>query len=131
MAETSSRSRLGLASGLVTALFQCCSIQLSRRNIYIAFLMYQETVMDKDAEQRWICKDHPPSLFRRLQFDGYSNLRIFLDRLAELSKETKYYPDISFGTDYANITVYASNEKVLSEDDKAFAQRVDELIDPT
>ena len=87
--------------------------------------------MDKDAEQLWICKDHPPSLFRRLQFDSYNNLRIFLDRLADLSKETKYYPDISCGSDYANITVYASDEKVLSEDDKAFAQRVDKLIDPT
>ncbi len=92
--------------------------------------MYQETVVDKDTEQLWVCKDHPPSLFRRLQFDSYNNLRIFLDRLADLSKETEYYPDISFGSDYANITVYASNDKVLSEEDKAFAQRVDELIDP-
>jgi len=92
--------------------------------------MYQETVMDKDTEQLWVCKDRPPSLFRRLQFDSYNNLRIFLDRLADLSKETEYYPDISFGTDYANVTVYASNDKVLSEEDKTFAQRVDELIDP-
>ena len=87
--------------------------------------------MDKNAEQPWICKDHPPSLSRRLQFDSYNNLRIFLDRLADLSKETDYYPDISFGLKYANITVYASNDKVLSEEDKAFAQRVDDLIDPT
>jgi len=86
--------------------------------------------MDKDKEPLWICKDHPPSLFRRLQFDSYNNLRIFLDRLADLSKETEYYPDISFGSDYANITVYANNEKVLSEEDKAFAQRVDQLVDP-
>lgn len=86
--------------------------------------------MDKDTEQPWVSKDHPPSLFKRLQFDNYNNLRIFLDRLADLSKETKYYPDISFGADYANITVYASNEKVLGEEEKEFAQRVDKLIDP-
>lgn len=93
--------------------------------------MYQGTVMDKDTEQLWVCKDQPPSLFRRFQFDSYSSLRIFLDRLADLSKETEYYPDISFGSDYANITVYASNDKALSEEDKVFAQRIDELIDPT
>lgn len=86
--------------------------------------------MVKGTEQLWTCRDHPPSLFRRLQFDSYNKLRIFLDRLADLSKETKYYPDISFGSDYANITVYANNQKALSEEDKAFAQRVDELIDP-
>lgn len=85
--------------------------------------------MGKDTEQLWVRKDHPPSLFRRLQFDSYSNLRVFLDRLADLSKETEYYPDISFGPDYANITVHASNEKALSDKDQAFAQRVDELID--
>lgn len=87
--------------------------------------------MDKNAEQLWICRDHPPSLFRRLKFDNYNSLRIFLDRLADLSEETEYYPDISFGLDYANITVYASDQKIISKDDKAFAQRVDELINPT
>lgn len=87
--------------------------------------------MDKDTGQLWVCKDHPPSLFRRFQFDNYSNLRVFLDRLADLSKETEYYPDISFGSDYANVTVYASNDKELSEEEKAFAQRANELIDPT
>ena len=92
--------------------------------------MHQETVMAKETEQLWVCRGQPPSLFRRLQFDSYTNLRIFLDRLADLSKEAEYYPDISFGSDYANVTVYASNDKVLSEEDKAFAQRVNELIDP-
>jgi len=87
--------------------------------------------MDKDTEQLWVCKGQPPSLFRRFQFDNYNNLRVFLDRLADLSKETEYYPDISFGTDYANITVYASNDKELSKEEKSFAQRVNELIDPT
>ncbi len=87
--------------------------------------------MDKEREQLWVRKDHPPSLFRRFQFDNYNNLRVFLDRLADLSEETEYYPDISFGSDYANITVYASNDKELSEEEKTFAQRVDELIDPT
>ena len=58
----------------------------------------------------------------------YSKLRIFLDRLADLSKEKEYYPDISFGVTYANITVYASDAEVLSDEDKAFSHSVDELI---
>jgi pterin-4a-carbinolamine dehydratase len=51
-----------------------------------------------------------------------------LDRLADLSKEKEYYPDISFGVTYANITVYASDTKELSVEDKAFTHSVDELI---
>lgn len=84
--------------------------------------------MDKDNVECWATKDHPPGLFRRFEFENYSKLRIFLDRLADLSKEKEYYPDISFGVTYANITVYASDAEVLSDEDKAFSHSVDELI---
>jgi 4a-hydroxytetrahydrobiopterin dehydratase len=84
--------------------------------------------MDKDNVECWTTKDHPPGLFRRFEFENYGKLRIFLDRLAELSKEKEYYPDISFGVTYANITVYASDAEVLSDEDKAFSHSVDELI---
>ena len=84
--------------------------------------------MDKDNVECWTTKGHPPGLFRRFEFENYSQLRIFLDRLADLSKEKEYYPDISFGVTYANITVYASDAEVLSDEDKAFSHSVDELI---
>ena len=84
--------------------------------------------MDKDNVECWTTKGHPPGLFRRFEFENYSQLRTFLDRLADLSKEKEYYPDISFGVTYANITVYASDNKELSVEDKAFTHSVDELI---
>jgi 4a-hydroxytetrahydrobiopterin dehydratase len=84
--------------------------------------------MDKDNVECWTTKDHPPGLFRRFEFENYSKLRTFLDRLADLSKEKEYYPDISFGVTYANITVYASDAAALSDEDKAFSHSVDELI---
>tara|TARA_B100000686_G_scaffold348142_1_gene438499 strand:+ start:438 stop:692 length:255 start_codon:yes stop_codon:yes gene_type:complete len=84
--------------------------------------------MDKDNVECWTTKDNPPGLFRRFEFENYNKLRIFLDRLADLSKEKEYYPDISFGVTYANITVYARDTKELSVEDKAFAHSVDELI---
>ena len=84
--------------------------------------------MDKDNVECWTTKGHPPGLFRRFEFENYSQLRSFLDRLADLSTEKEYYPDISFGVTYANITVYASDTKELSVEDKAFTRSVDELI---
>lgn len=75
----------------------------------------------------WEHHGHPAHLFRRFQFSGYRETRTFLDHLAMLSEEVGYYPDISFGTTYANITVHARDGKVIGSEDLAFAQRVSEL----
>jgi len=44
--------------------------------------------MDKDNVECWTTKGHPPGLFRRFEFENYSQLRIFLDRLADVGKTT-------------------------------------------
>lgn len=75
----------------------------------------------------WDQHARPPSLFRRFQFASYSETRAFLDRLETLSKEMEYYPDISFGTTYANVTVHARDGNALGPLDVSFAQRASEL----
>lgn len=77
----------------------------------------------------WEAREHPPLLFRRFEFDSYAETRGFLDRLAALSEETGHYPDISFGTRYANITVHARNGTALAADDLAFAEGVSRLAE--
>lgn len=71
----------------------------------------------------WTLNDRPPNLFRRFAFDAYAGTRDFLDRLAELSKETGYYPDVSFGKNYANVTIHARDGKAIGEADREFARR--------
>ncbi len=75
----------------------------------------------------WVCNERPPYLFRRFQFSSYRETRAFLDRLAVLSEETGYYPDISFGTTYANVTIHASDGVAISPQDLTFAQRASGL----
>jgi len=75
----------------------------------------------------WTLSDRPPNLFRRFSFDSYDGTRTFLDRLADLSKETGYYPDISFGKNYANVTIHAKDGTKVGDDDRAFAQRANEF----
>lgn len=78
----------------------------------------------------WQLTGRPPSLFRRLQFGSYAETRAFLDRLSSLSESTGYYPDIGFGTSYANITIHPRDGKALSVDDADFAQRTSKLAAP-
>lgn len=85
---------------------------------------------DVEIPAGWEHHGRPAHLFRRFQFSGYRETRAFLDRLAALSEEVGYYPDISFGTTYANVTVHARDGKAISSEDLAFAQRVSELAQP-
>ncbi len=69
-------------------------------------------------------------LFCRFQFPGYGATRAFLDALAELSKQEDYYPDLSFGVNYVNVTVHARNGEQLEHKDFEFAARTNEITDP-
>ncbi len=82
---------------------------------------------DTNTPAGWGRHERPPSLFRRFEFKGYSDTRAFLDRLETLSKEVEYFPDISFGTTYANVTVHARNTTAITQDDIDFAQRATAL----
>lgn len=78
----------------------------------------------------WQWRDRPPLLSRRFQFSGYSATRDFLDALTALSEESGYYPDTSFGVNYVNVTIHASNSEQLEQKDFALAARIDALIPP-
>ena len=75
----------------------------------------------------WQWRERPPLLSRRFQFSGYSKTRDFLDALTTLSEERGYYPDTSFGVDYVNVTIYASDGGQLDEKDFELAARIDEM----
>jgi pterin-4a-carbinolamine dehydratase len=71
----------------------------------------------------WRPIDRPPSLFRRFQFESYHETRAFLDRLASLSEETGFYPDLGFGSKHVNVTIYGINGAPLGTDQTDFAAR--------
>lgn len=79
------------------------------------------------APEGWTRSDQPSNLFRRFEFGTYGETRKFLDQLSGLTKETGYYPDISFGRTYANVTVHARDGKALGAEDTAFAERANAL----
>ena len=77
----------------------------------------------------WSLVVQPPSLFRRFTFTGYRDTRAFLDRLAQLSEETRLYPDLGFGTTHANVTVYAPDGGLPGAEEHEFARRAGLLAD--
>jgi 4a-hydroxytetrahydrobiopterin dehydratase len=52
---------------------------------------------------------------QRFDFGSYGQTRKFLDELADLSKREGYYPDVSFGTIYVNISIDGDGQADLNE----------------
>ena len=52
---------------------------------------------------------------QRFDFGNYGETRSFLDQMADLSKRDGYYPDVSFGKTYVNISIDGAGQADLSE----------------
>lgn len=78
-----------------------------------------------ELPQGWQRIRTPPALFRRFEFSSYDETRLFLDKLADISKETGFHPDLSFGRTYANVTISAKDE-APSQEDFEFARRAND-----
>ncbi|HET9112471.1 MAG TPA: hypothetical protein VFN66_01225 [Burkholderiales bacterium] len=57
---------------------------------------------------------------QRFDFGSYAETRQFLDDLAELSKREAYYPDVSFGKTYANVSIDGEGQAALLERKSTF-----------
>lgn len=81
------------------------------------------------TQQGWKRRERPPRLERRLEFDEYEQTRDFLDAVAVICEPGGYYPDISFGRTYANITIHAEPDAADIDPERlALAERIEGLI---
>jgi len=79
--------------------------------------------------EQWQERNKPARLEQRYVFQDYSMLRDFLERAAELSEREDLFPDMGFGKDYVNITIYADeNSEKLDDNHHHFAQELDKLF---
>ena len=78
---------------------------------------------------QWQERNKPARLEQRYLFQDYGTLRDFLERAAGLSERENLYPDMGFGKDYVNITIYADEDKEkLSDNHHRFAEELDKLF---
>ena len=71
-----------------------------------------------------------PTLNRRFDFGSYAETRRFLDQLAELSKREDYYPNVSFGKTYVNVSIDAEGQAMLAEHESIFTSAMEALVAP-
>ncbi len=78
--------------------------------------------MSSAAEKNAVASEqvHVKTLTQRFDFGSYGQTRKFLDDLADLSKRENYYPDVSFGKIYANISIDSDGQATLRESNSSF-----------
>lgn len=80
------------------------------------------------ASKNWQERIRPARLEKRYEFDNYEALRAFLEDAANLSEQKNLFPDIGFGTTYANFTIHADEGSTeLTDAQREFAVLLDEL----
>lgn len=79
--------------------------------------------------QEWTVRKRPARMERRFEFADYEGTRVFLERAAELSEREGYYPDMSFGRTYVNVSIQpeTDNDEVPPEL-RRYAQLLDGLL---
>jgi len=65
-------------------------------------------------------QERVPPFNQRFDFGSYGETRLFLDQMADLSKREGYYPDVSFGKTYVNISIDGAGQADLSERKSGF-----------
>ena len=68
-----------------------------------------------------------PTLNWRFEFGSYAATRHFLDQMADLSKREGFYPNVSFGKTYVNISIDAEGQVVLAERKSSFMGEMEAL----
>ncbi|KPK38615.1 MAG: pterin-4-alpha-carbinolamine dehydratase [Gammaproteobacteria bacterium SG8_47] len=80
-------------------------------------------------KQQWTIRQRPARMDRRYEFDDYEATRSFLERAAELSEREGYYPDMSFGRTYVNVSLQPADEdQGITPELERFAKLLDDLL---
>ena len=74
----------------------------------------------------WIERESPVRIEKRFDFEEYSKISKFMEKIDKLCKEKDIYPNISFGKNFVSLSIFLENKK-LSEQEKDFSKDIDKF----
>ena len=67
----------------------------------------------------WNKRESPLRIEKRFEFEQYSKISKFMEKIEKLCKEKDIYPNISFGKNFVSLTIFLDN-KEISDKEKDF-----------
>ena len=74
----------------------------------------------------WNKRESPLRIEKRFEFDNYSKISKFIEKIEKLCKEKGIYPNISFGKNFVSLSIFLDT-KEISIKEKDFSKNIDKF----
>jgi len=74
----------------------------------------------------WNKRESPLRIEKRFEFEEYSKISKFMEKIDKLCKEKDIYPNISFGKNFVSLSIFLENKKI-SVKEKDFSKDIDKF----
>ena len=75
----------------------------------------------------WNQRESPLRIEKRFEFEEYSKISKFMEKIDQLCKEKNMYPNISFGKNFVSVTIFLDSEEI-SHSEKDFSNEIDKFF---
>ena len=74
----------------------------------------------------WNERESPLRIEKRFEFEEYSKISKFMEKIEKLCKENDIYPNISFGKNFVSFSIFLDT-KEISIKEKNFSKDIDKF----
>ena len=74
----------------------------------------------------WNERESPLRIEKKFEFEQYSKISKFMEKIEKLCKEKYVYPNISFGKNFVSLSIFLDN-KEISDEEKDFSMEIDKF----
>ena len=74
----------------------------------------------------WNERESPLRIEKRFEFEKYSKISKFMEKIEKLCKEKDIYPNISFGKNFVSLSIFLDSQE-LSSKEKDFSKDIDKF----
>ena len=75
----------------------------------------------------WNQRESPLRIEQRFEFEEYSKISKFMEKIDQLCKEKNMYPNISFGKNFVSVSIFLDSEEITSSE-KDFSNQIDKFF---
>ena len=76
----------------------------------------------------WNQRESPLRIEQRFEFEEYSKISKFMEKIDQLCKEKNMYPNISFGKNFVSVTLFLDSEEI-SPSENDFSSQIDKFFE--
>ena len=74
----------------------------------------------------WNERESPLRIEKRFEFEQYSKISKFMEKIEKLCKEKDIYPNISFGKNFVSLSIFLDSKEISSKE-KDFSKDIDKF----